>query len=92
MRPTKPCAPAPNLKRPSAERKLYRDLLQAIQPAVTLPDAVSLSNLYRDAARVYRKAHEPAEAARLEAGRRELWQSWDKKLPNNPFIRRQSVG
>jgi len=26
------------------------------------------------------------------AERRELWQRWDRKLPNNPFVRRQMAG
>jgi hypothetical protein len=74
---------------PERGTQIYRDLLQAIRPAANLTDAVSLSNLYRDAARVYRKAGQTAEATRLETSRRDLWQSWDRKLPNNPFIRRQ---
>ena len=73
---------------PGARSPLYRDLIQAMQPAANLTEAVSLSNLYPNAAIVHRKA-QPAGAAKLEASRRELWQTWDQKLPNNPFIRRQ---
>ncbi|MEO8368633.1 MAG: serine/threonine-protein kinase [Candidatus Solibacter sp.] len=74
---------------PERGAQIYRDLLEAMQPAGDLSDAVLLSNLYRDAARVHRKAGQRTEAVGMEAARRELWQSWDKKLPNNAFIRRQ---
>jgi hypothetical protein len=38
---------------------------------------------------LYRRAGRVAEANELAAHRLELWQHWDQRLPNNPFVRRQ---
>ena len=72
----------------------YRQLLDKIMaskpdPETNLEDATDLSNLYRAMARLHEQAHQIAEATALKARRIDLWRYWDRKLPNNPFIRRQ---
>jgi hypothetical protein len=57
-----------------------------------LPLAAALSQLDESLAGTLRNAGRRGEAAAVEAERRELWQRWDHKLPNNPFVRRQMAG
>ena len=57
-----------------------------------LPLAAVLSQLDESLAGTLRHAGRRAEAAAVEAERRELWQRWDRKLPNNPFVRQQMAG
>jgi tetratricopeptide (TPR) repeat protein len=73
---------------------IYQELLRGIfaaepQPAATLSDAVELSNVYRAASRMYRRAGVVDEAAAVETRHLQLWQRWDASLPNNAFVRRQ---
>jgi len=75
--------------------EVYDELLRLIgaaspKPQTRLEDAVGLSNLYRDAARLHRRAGQAEAAARLEALRRDLWQPWNARFSNNVFIRRQA--
>jgi hypothetical protein len=72
----------------------YDKLLAAMQPAKAgrsqaLDDAVHLSGIYTAASRFDRRVGKIAAASALEARTRELWQEWDRKLPNNAFVRRQ---
>jgi tetratricopeptide (TPR) repeat protein len=74
--------------------EIYQELLKRVfaanpKPETRLADAVDLANIYRAAAPLYRRAGQADLAATLEARRLELWQQWDRKLPNNPFILRQ---
>ncbi|MBN9662501.1 MAG: serine/threonine protein kinase [Acidobacteria bacterium] len=80
--------------KPRRGAEIYKELLDGVlaskpKAEVSLPDAVELSNLYRDSARVHREAGQEEEAASLESRRLALWQSWDAKLPKNPFVLRQ---
>ncbi len=59
------------------------------QPETSLADAVDMSRLYATVAALRRRAHQTGLASALETRRLELWQHWDRKLPNNAFIRRQ---
>ena len=59
------------------------------KPETDLEDAVDLSNIYRGLAQLHRRSGQSSLASDLESRRRELWQNWDRKLPNNPFVRRQ---
>jgi tetratricopeptide (TPR) repeat protein len=54
-----------------------------------LRDTNQLSLLFDDLARLYRKAGSSEKAAAIEARRLALWQHWDRKLPNNPFVLRR---
>ena len=74
----------------------YRQLLDKImaskpEPETNLEDAADLSNLYRAMARLHQKAQQIEAATALQERRAELWRHWNRKLPNNPFVRRQLV-
>lgn len=80
-----------NLQRAAA---IYQELLNRVLAAhpkveTNLPDAVDLSNLYREAAPLLCRAGLRQEASALVARRAALWQAWDRRLPNNPFVHRQ---
>jgi len=73
---------------------VYQKVLDQVQPAESglspsLEDAVQLSTIYVTAAAVYRRAGQAGVASTLEGRRRELWEAWDRKLPDNAFVRRQ---
>jgi hypothetical protein len=73
---------------------VYRELVERVlaakpKPETSLTDAVALSNLYRAAAPIHRRAGQAAPAASLEARRLELWWQWGGRFPHNTFIRRQ---
>ena len=74
--------------------QIYQKLLDQIQaakpaPETRLADALGLSNIYRAEALLQRRVGHPDLASALEARSRDLWQQWDRKLPNNAFVRRQ---
>jgi len=74
--------------------EIYRNLRDQIQgakpsPETNLLEAVRLSTIYQAEAALDRRARQADLAAALEARRHELWQRWDRKLPNNAFVRRQ---
>ncbi len=74
--------------------QLYEQLLSGImaaRPAILtdLRDAPRLSGVYEALARLYRRAGQVSRASEMESLRQEFWQQWDRKLPNNVFIRRQ---
>jgi serine/threonine protein kinase len=74
--------------------ELYQELLKRVfaakpKPETRLADAVDLSNIYRAAAPLLRRAGQAELASGLEARHLELWQQWDRKRANNPFILRQ---
>jgi tetratricopeptide (TPR) repeat protein len=80
-----------NVARASA---IYQELLQQVlaggpKPETDLADAVDLSNLYRAAAEVQRRAGRPGLASSLAARRAGLWREWSARLPQNEFVRRQ---
>ncbi len=72
----------------------YRELLQKIMasdpsPDTDLLDANRISVIQAALSNLEWKAGHAEAAAALDRSRRELWQHWDKKLPNNSFVRRQ---
>jgi len=72
----------------------YRELIQKIMaskpsPDSDLRDANSISVIQAALSKLERKSGHADAAAALDRSRRELWQQWDKKLPNNSFVRRQ---
>ncbi len=54
-----------------------------------LLNAVSLTALDASLAALLRRAGASDQAAALEAGNREIWRNWDRRLPNNPFVLRK---
>ena len=72
----------------------YEQLLDGVtaakpSPLNDLSGAFNVSRLYEVLTRLYRKTGDPAKAESTQARRAELWQEWDRKLPNNAFVRRQ---
>jgi len=57
-----------------------------------LRHANGLSRIYRDLGNLYLRGGRAAEANILQQRRSELWRYWDRKLPENVFIRRQLEG
>lgn len=58
-------------------------------PDTDLLDANRISVIQAALSNLEWKAGHAEAAAALDRSRRELWQHWDKKLPNNSFVRRQ---
>jgi hypothetical protein len=48
-----------------------------------------LASLYQSLASLYRRTGDTAKAETMAAQRIDLWRQWDRKLPNNTFVRRQ---
>jgi tetratricopeptide (TPR) repeat protein len=73
----------------SDERLL--SLIMAAKPATDtdLRDAPRLSRLYQRLAELKRRAGDSVRAQEMDSRRLALWEAWDRKLPGNPFIRRQ---
>jgi tRNA A-37 threonylcarbamoyl transferase component Bud32/tetratricopeptide (TPR) repeat protein len=72
----------------------YGELIEKIMaskpsPETDLRDANSISVIQAALSNLEKKSGDNAAAAALDRSRRELWQHWDKKLPNNSFVRRQ---
>jgi tetratricopeptide (TPR) repeat protein len=59
------------------------------KPSSDLHWALSISEIYEQLAGHYEDVNEPDAATRCREKRRRLWELWDQKLPNNPFVRRQ---
>jgi serine/threonine-protein kinase len=79
---------------PDRAVELYERLLSQVTAAnpdgtVDLWDAPRLSRIYEALDRLYRRTGKTAEAESTHARRLELWNEWDRKLPNNDFVRRQ---
>jgi tetratricopeptide (TPR) repeat protein len=74
--------------------EIYDDLLRRImawgaKPEVNLPDATSISRIYRVMASLYRRPGANDRAAALDTRWLNLWRYWDAKLPHNAFVGRQ---
>ena len=72
----------------------HEELLQKVMAAKPeadqdLRDAYSLSLLYASLSRLQQATGAPDKAAQSEALRIALWNDWNRRLPNNPFVRRQ---
>lgn len=69
----------------------YQQLLDGVQaaapaPETSLTDAADLSRLYGSMALLHRRVGQADVASELDARRLQVWQHWDTKLPNNPFV------
>jgi hypothetical protein len=74
--------------------ELYEELLRRIETAkpnaqTSLLAAVDLNRVYVAYAAFNRRRERADLASALEARRLEFWRSWNTRLPNNAFIRRQ---
>jgi hypothetical protein len=74
--------------------EVYQELFRKIMasnpdPHNDLLNSVSVSRLHTSLATLLRRMGRKDEAVPLEAGRLDLWHYWNRKLPSNPFVRRQ---
>jgi serine/threonine protein kinase len=74
--------------------EIYQELFRKVMasnpdPQNDLLNAAYISRLHTSLATLLRRMSRGEEAAPLEARRLELWRHWDRKLPNNPFVRQQ---
>ncbi len=79
---------------PEQALEIYQQLRGKIMasnpdPQNDLLNSVYVSRLDTSLAMLLRRMDRGDKALPLEAGRLELWRHWDRKLPNNPFVRRQ---
>lgn len=81
-------------RQPGAAADTLRELLSKAKasnrdPKEDLRNALYVSDIYSELARVQRQDRHAQEAAAWEAARNEIWQHWDRKLPKNAFVQRQ---
>jgi serine/threonine protein kinase len=74
--------------------ELYQNILDLTEttnskPENSLTDALDRSSIYRAMSALLGRAAKADLASALEARDRDLWQQWDRKLPNNAFVHRQ---
>jgi serine/threonine protein kinase/tetratricopeptide (TPR) repeat protein len=74
----------------------YRELLDKLMawkpdPQNDLRDATCISRTWTALADLLRRTGRTEEAGRLEVQRTELWNQWNRKLPNAQFLLRQSL-
>jgi tetratricopeptide (TPR) repeat protein/predicted Ser/Thr protein kinase len=74
--------------------EVYQELRSRLEaggakPESTFSDAVDLSKICQLMAGLYRRSGRADLALPLETQRLDLWRQWDRKLPNNAFVRRQ---
>ena len=72
----------------------YQELLRKIMASNpdlpnNLLNSVYVSRLHVSLATLLRRMGRKDQAEPLEADRLKLWECWNRKLPNNPFVRRQ---
>lgn len=58
-------------------------------PLNDLADGYELATAYQGLAQLYRRTGDSLKAQRTELLRLEIWQHWDKKSPNNVYVRHQ---
>ena len=76
---------------PQQALQIYQELFRKVMASNPdsqndLVNAVYVSRLHTSLAMLLRRLGRGDKAVSLEAGRLELWQSWNRKLPNNPFV------
>jgi len=79
---------------PARAGEVYQELLEKIlaskpAPETDLRHATKLSRIYGSLADLRRRNREMEAAESLSQMRRNLWLAWDRKLPNNTYVRRQ---
>jgi tetratricopeptide (TPR) repeat protein/predicted Ser/Thr protein kinase len=81
-------------RQPIRAAEVYQELLDKVlaskpDPENDLRQAAKLSRIYEALTVLHRRNGRPDRAADVFTLRRSLWQHWDRKLPNNSYIRRQ---
>jgi hypothetical protein len=74
--------------------EVYQELLDKIMAAKPdsgndLRRAAKFSRIYEALAGLHRRNQQSDHAEAFSALRRNLWRQWDRKLPNNTYVRRQ---
>jgi serine/threonine protein kinase len=72
----------------------YQELLTKLMASQPDPEndvrhASALSHVYDSLARVFRRIGDAVEADAYSAKRLKIWQSWNRKLPNNQYIQHE---
>jgi tetratricopeptide (TPR) repeat protein len=72
----------------------YQELFDGVlaanpQPNTDLRHANGMSRIYLDLGDLQRRSGKAREADELDKKRLELWEDWDKRLPNNSFVQRE---
>jgi tetratricopeptide (TPR) repeat protein len=75
-------------------RRTYEELLRKAMASQPMPEtdlrhANDLSYLWQRLAALKRKTGDIAGAEELDRSRRELWEKWNRKLPDNSFVKGQ---
>jgi len=83
-------------REPRRAVELYEQLLDKVMAANPdalndLREAPKLASLYENLAQLYRRTGDNQKGDSMKQRRLQLWQHWDRKLPNNPFVLRQLV-
>ena len=83
-----------DVREPQRAIEMYEQILDKVMAAKPdvlsdLREAPKLSSIYEGLTALYRRTGLIPKAENLEGRRLELWQQWDRKLPNNPFVLRQ---
>jgi serine/threonine-protein kinase len=70
------------------------DLLRGVSASASKPenrlvDAARFSYLYASVAAIQRRSGGVDRAAALDVRRKQLWEHWNRKLPNSPFVTAQ---
>jgi tetratricopeptide (TPR) repeat protein len=78
----------------SRATEVYQELLNKIRasqpdPAGDLRQATKISRIYEALTDIHRRNHRPRSAKATSNMRSELWQQWNRKLPDNAYIRRE---
>ena len=79
---------------PGKALEIYDELLRktsSADPVANLQDATRISQIYLAMAELNRRLGRNQSAAELSSRRINLWRTWDTKLPDNSFVRRQLI-
>ena len=73
---------------------VYQELLDKVtasrpDPMNDLPHATSVSRLYEALARLHTHNGDLERAQQLTAERRNIWEAWHRRVPDNAFVRKQ---
>ena len=71
------------------EHLLHEAMADKSAALTDFEDAPKASHLYEALTDLYRRVGDRVSAESMQARRVDFWQQWDRKFPNNAFVRRQ---
>jgi tetratricopeptide (TPR) repeat protein len=79
---------------PQRAAEIYQELLDKVtashpDPENDLRHATGLSRIYENLARLHRRNGNAELAQSISGSRVEIWQNWNRKLPQSTFVRKQ---